>query len=439
MNLNKMLAKVFGSSNEREVKRLRPLVERVNALEDQVKKLSDEELRRTTPDFREKLYQILGEDPARMTREQAKKGGPLDEALNELMPEVFARVRETSRRVVGMRHFDVQIIGGSVLHSGKIAEMRTGEGKTLVATLPATLNAIAGRGVHVVTVNDYLARRDAEWMGRIYKALGLTVGVIQHDMSDAERQQAYGSDITYGTNNEFGFDYLRDNMKFDVHTLVQRALPGERVEIHRERGDQRLAFAGSHLGDLAVVQHHRPDQLHVEMAHAERALGALAAHRERLRQQILEHLRQLLAGSDCRRDALAELDRLGAQVVIRQTLERRLQCIDRCNDFPVLLQQALVATAEHAGQDFLEHGCIKPNVVGRRGDRRGSRGANRRRARGPWPLCKPNRKWYHATFPGLCADAAAGAVAGVDLSPPWVNLSPAVDGASATPCPRCRS
>ena len=206
MNINQMLAKVFGSANEREVKRLRPLVERVNVLEPEVKKLSDEDLRRTTPVYRERLYEILGEDPARLMRDKAKKGGLLDEALDEILPEVFARVREAGRRVVEMRHFDVQIIGGAVLHAGKIAEMRTGEGKTLVATLAASLNAIAGRGVHVVTVNDYLARRDAEWMGRIYKALGLTVGCIQHDMSDMERQEAYGADITYGTNNEFGFD-----------------------------------------------------------------------------------------------------------------------------------------------------------------------------------------------------------------------------------------
>jgi preprotein translocase subunit SecA len=225
MNINKMLAKVFGSANEREVKRLRPLVEQINALEPDVKKLTDDELLRTARDYRERLLRILGEDPARLTRVQAKRGGILDEALEEILPEVFARVREAAWRSVGMRHFDVQLIGGSVLHSGKIAEMRTGEGKTLVATLAVSLNAIAARGVHVVTVNDYLARRDAEWMGRIYKALGLTVGCIQHDMNDQERQQAYAADITYGTNNEFGFDYLRDNMKFDIASLVQRAVP----------------------------------------------------------------------------------------------------------------------------------------------------------------------------------------------------------------------
>src|SRR5205814_3200303 len=144
------------------------------------------------------------------------------ETLDDLLPEAFAVVREVGRRVLNMRHFDVQLIGGAVLHQGKIAEMKTGEGKTLVATLPAYLNALEGKGVHVVTVNDYLARRDSEWMGRIYRALGMTVGVIVHDLDDDERRQAYGADITYGTNNEFGFDYLRDNMKFRIADCVQR-------------------------------------------------------------------------------------------------------------------------------------------------------------------------------------------------------------------------
>jgi preprotein translocase subunit SecA len=225
MNINRLLAKIFGSASEREVKRLRPLVERVNSLEPEVKRLTDEQLRATAGTYRDRLRDLLGAEPAWLVRDRAKKGGELDAALNELMPEIFARTREAARRTVGMRHFDVQLIGGAVLHAGKIAEMRTGEGKTLVATLAAALNAITGRGVHVVTVNDYLARRDAEWMGRIYRALGLTVGCIQHDHTDAERQAAYGSDITYGTNNEFGFDYLRDNMKFELGSLVQRTLP----------------------------------------------------------------------------------------------------------------------------------------------------------------------------------------------------------------------
>jgi preprotein translocase subunit SecA len=197
-----LLAKVVGTQNERELKRLRPIVGQVNAFEPSIKPLSDEALRAKTDEFRQRLAQ--------------------GETLNDLLPEVFAVVREVGRRVLNMRHFDVQLIGGAVLHSGKIAEMKTGEGKTLVATLPAYLNALEGKGVHVVTVNDYLARRDSEWMGRIYRALGMSVGVIQHDLNDMERQVAYAADITYGTNNEFGFDYLRDNMKFELAHYVQR-------------------------------------------------------------------------------------------------------------------------------------------------------------------------------------------------------------------------
>ena len=200
--LDTLLAKVVGTQNERELKRLRPIVAQVNALEASVQALSDEQLRRKTIEFR-----------------QRSGNG---ETLDELLPEAFAVVREAGRRVLNMRHFDVQLIGGAVLHKGKIAEMKTGEGKTLVATLPAYLNALEGNGVHVVTVNDYLARRDSEWMGKIYRFLGMTVGVIQHELTDAERQVAYAADITYGTNNEFGFDYLRDNMKFELAHYVQR-------------------------------------------------------------------------------------------------------------------------------------------------------------------------------------------------------------------------
>jgi preprotein translocase subunit SecA len=200
--LDTLLAKVVGTQNERELKRLRPIVAQVNALEPSMQALSDEQLRSKTVEFRGRLTE--------------------GEALDELLPEVFAVVREAGRRALNMRHFDVQLIGGATLHKGKIAEMKTGEGKTLVATLPAYLNALEGKGVHVVTVNDYLARRDSEWMGKIYRFLGMTVGVIQHDLNDAERQVAYAADITYGTNNEFGFDYLRDNMKFELAHYVQR-------------------------------------------------------------------------------------------------------------------------------------------------------------------------------------------------------------------------
>jgi preprotein translocase subunit SecA len=200
--IQKLLAKVIGTQNERDLKRLEPIVGEVNAFEASIKPLSDERLRAKTAAFRERLA----------------KG----ETLDDLLPEAFAVVREAGRRTLNMRHFDVQLIGGAVLHKGKIAEMKTGEGKTLVATLPAYLNALEGKGVHVVTVNDYLARRDSEWMGRIYRFLAMSVGVIQHDLVDAERQVAYGCDITYGTNNEFGFDYLRDNMKFELAHYVQR-------------------------------------------------------------------------------------------------------------------------------------------------------------------------------------------------------------------------
>ncbi len=200
--IGQLLAKVIGTQNEREIKRLRPRVVEINALEPAIQSLTDEQLRAKTVEFRERLA----------------KGATLDDILHE----AFAVVREAGRRVLNMRHFDVQLLGGMVLHNGTIAEMKTGEGKTLVATLPAYLNALEGKGVHVVTVNDYLARRDSEWMGRLYRFLGMSVGVIQHDLKDDQRQIAYGSDITYGTNNEFGFDYLRDNMKFELGHMVQR-------------------------------------------------------------------------------------------------------------------------------------------------------------------------------------------------------------------------
>jgi len=218
MSVDKLLTKVFGSSNQRFLKSVESLVAEINALEPVVKKLSDEQLRNRTAEFKQQLQTAVAgardaEDRKRLERE----------ALDEILPEAFAIVREASVRTTGMRHFDVQLIGGIVLHQGKIAEMRTGEGKTLVATLPAYLNALTGRGgVHVITVNDYLASRDAEWMGQIHRFLGLEVGCIQNDMDDFERQTAYAADITYGTNNEFGFDYLRDNMKFDLATCVQR-------------------------------------------------------------------------------------------------------------------------------------------------------------------------------------------------------------------------
>src|SRR5256884_1486407 len=217
MNFDKVLTKVFGSSNERFLKGIRPLIAQINEFEPQVQKLSDEQVRERTAFFKAQVA-----DAVKDARDKDDRKYREQEVLNEILPEAFALVREASVRTTGMRHFDVQMIGGLVLHEGKIAEMRTGEGKTLVATLPAYLNALTGRGVNVITVNDYLAARDAEWMGQIYRFLGLEVGVIQNDMDDFERQTAYAADITYGTNNEFGFDYLRDNMKFDLATCVQR-------------------------------------------------------------------------------------------------------------------------------------------------------------------------------------------------------------------------
>jgi len=200
----KLLGKLLGDSNERELSKLRPLVERINSLEPDFERLSDDELRGKTAEYKQRI----------------ERG----ETLDELLPEAFATVREAAKRTLGQRHFDVQLMGGIVLHQGKIAEMKTGEGKTLVATLPSYLNALTGRGVHVVTVNDYLARRDRAWMGQIHEFLGLTVGVIQHDMDGPARREAYSCDITYGTNNEFGFDYLRDNMVWDLSEKVQREL-----------------------------------------------------------------------------------------------------------------------------------------------------------------------------------------------------------------------
>jgi len=216
MSFDKVLTKVFGSSNERFLKAIRPTIDQINAFEPEIQRLSDDQLRARTEEFRAHVA-----DAVKDARDKDDRQRREQDALNEILPEAFAVVREASKRTTGMRHFDVQMIGGIVLHQGKIAEMRTGEGKTLVATLPAYLNALTGRGVHCITVNDYLAARDAEWMGQIYRFLGLTVGCIQNDMDDFERQAAYNADITYGTNNEFGFDYLRDNMKFDLGTCVQ--------------------------------------------------------------------------------------------------------------------------------------------------------------------------------------------------------------------------
>jgi preprotein translocase subunit SecA len=235
--LDTILGKIFGTANERELKKLAPKVVAINEREPQMRALSDAQLQAMTGQFRQRLEQ--------------------GETLDDLLPDAFAVVREAGRRVLNMRHFDVQLIGGMELHFGKIAEMRTGEGKTLVATLPTYLNALTGRGVHVVTVNDYLARRDAEWMGRVYRFLGMTVGCIQHNLSDEQRREAYTSDITYGTNNEFGFDYLRDNMKFMTTGMVQQkghvfAIVDEVDSILIDEARTPLIISGPSEGDVGI-------------------------------------------------------------------------------------------------------------------------------------------------------------------------------------------
>jgi preprotein translocase subunit SecA len=241
--LDSIVKKVVGSRNDRELKKIQPLVDAINSLEPDVEQLTDAQLQARTPEFKERV------------------AGGAD--LDAVLPEAFATVREAGRRVLGMRHFDVQLIGGCALHQGRIAEMKTGEGKTLVATLPAYLNALGGKGVHVVTVNDYLAQRDAAWMGQIYRFLGLEVGVIQHGLTDEERRTAYGSDITYGTNNEFGFDYLRDNMKFQVSRLVQRhhsfAIVDEVDSILIDEARTPLIISGP--SDEATDKYYRIDKI----------------------------------------------------------------------------------------------------------------------------------------------------------------------------------
>ena len=200
--IGSLARKIFGSANDRYIKKQYKVVERINALEPEISALTDDQLRAKTDEFKNRIKQ--------------------GEALDELLPEAFAVVREAAKRTLGQRHYDVQLIGGIVLHHGQIAEMKTGEGKTLVATLAAYLNALDGKGVHIVTVNDYLAKRDAEWMGQVYRFLGLTVDYIVHEKDDDQRRAAYNADILYGTNNELGFDYLRDNMKFRLSDMVQR-------------------------------------------------------------------------------------------------------------------------------------------------------------------------------------------------------------------------
>ena len=252
MFIDKALAKVFGTKNDRDVKAMQPRVAAIGAFEEQLLGLSDDSLRARFGEIRARVRAEVPSFPADLEPRRTR----VRELLDGVLPEVFAIVREAGKRAIGQRHYDVQLMGGMVLHEGKISEMRTGEGKTLVATLPVSLNAMTGRGVHVVTVNDYLARRDAEWMGRIYGFLGLTVGCIQHDMDDDARRNAYACDITYGTNNEFGFDYLRDNMKFEIESMVQRghifAVVDEVDSILIDEARTPLIISGPSEGDTDI-------------------------------------------------------------------------------------------------------------------------------------------------------------------------------------------
>ncbi|HEV7377448.1 MAG TPA: preprotein translocase subunit SecA [Pyrinomonadaceae bacterium] len=269
--IDKFLTKLFGSNNQRYLKSIQPIINRINELEPSVKKLSDDELRARTAEFKERVARGVADARDHEDRKRRER-----EILDEILPEAFATVREASVRSTGMRHFDVQLIGGLVLHQGKIAEMRTGEGKTLVATLPAYLNSLTGRGgVHVITVNDYLASRDAEWMGQIHRFLGLEVGCIQNDMDDFERQAAYAADITYGTNNEFGFDYLRDNMKFDLATCVQRghyfAIVDEVDSILIDEARTPLIISGA--SDEATDKYYKADAIIPQLKKGEEVDG----------------------------------------------------------------------------------------------------------------------------------------------------------------------
>ncbi len=275
---------IFGSVNERKVRHLKPMVQRINALEPTFEALSDEALRNKTSEYRHRLA----------------RGGKIDDVL----PEAFATVREAAKRVLGQRHYDVQLMGGMILHQGKIAEMRTGEGKTLVATLPTYLNALESRGVHVITVNDYLAKRDSEWMGQVYRFLGLSVGVIVHGLYDNERRQAYAADVTYGTNNEFGFDYLRDNMKYSLGEMVQRghrfAIVDEVDSILIDEARTPLIISGPtedrsefYKSIDAIIPLLRPE--HYEHDEKQRSVTFTEAGSERIEEMLVE--RGLLQGS----------------------------------------------------------------------------------------------------------------------------------------------
>ena len=269
--ITSIVTKIIGTKNDRELKRMWPRVRAIGELEPAIERLTDAELRAKTDEFRGRLAQ--------------------GETLDDLLVEAFAVVREAGRRVLNMRHFDVQLIGGMVLHQGKISEMKTGEGKTLVATLPVYLNSLEGKGVHVITVNDYLAQRDSEWMGKLYKFLGLTVGVIVHDLDDDERRESYACDVTYGTNNEFGFDYLRDNMKFRLEDCVQR---GHHFAIVDEVDSILIDEARTPLIISGPSEHHQPAYFKELKPLVER----LVAKQIGLVNQLVTEAKELLEGNE---------------------------------------------------------------------------------------------------------------------------------------------
>src|SRR5262245_17585390 len=297
LSIGTIAAKVFGTSNDRRLKSYRPNVEAINALEPELERLSDAELRARTEDFRKQLAE----------------GSTLD----DLLVPAFATVREAAKRTLGQRHFDVQLIGGMVLHQGKISEMKTGEGKTLVATLPVYLNALTGRGVHVVMVNDYLAKRDAEWMGTIYKFLGLSVGVIVHELDDDQRRIQYACDVTYGTNNELGFDYLRDNMKMRAAEMVQR---GHYYSIVDEVDSILIDEARTPLIISGPVE----DRAELYNAIDTLMKGLVAEHdkieRELAKGRSKEELKELLKAQ-----GLLDLDEKQRQVALTETGNERIE------------------------------------------------------------------------------------------------------------------
>ena len=323
LSINTIAAKIFGTTNDRKIKGFRPIVEQVNAREDEIKALSDDALRARTTEMKERFA--------------------AGETLQDLLPEAFATVREGARRSLGQRHFDVQLMGGMVLNDGDIAEMKTGEGKTLVATLAVYLNALTGKGVHVVTVNDYLASRDAEWMGTVYKFLGLTVGCIVHGLDDDERRAAYACDVTYGTNNEYGFDYLRDNMKMRTTDMVQRghafAIVDEVDSILVDEARTPLIISGPvedraelYMTIDALMPQLAPE--HFELDEKQRQVALTEAGNE--------HMEELLRAADLLKgESLYDIENVSAVHHINQALKAH-KMFQRDKDYIVKDNQVII-------------------------------------------------------------------------------------------------